>query len=296
MVHRSAAARRAAALAAAAAVLVAGLMAADPLGAPLAASAAEAAPGVLTISASSPRIAPGDRAFISVHRSGGADGVVDVDVDSQALPAELASVIAPIDTRVTFLDHDTADKVIPIVFLGDVPGDLPVGGGDAPSGGDVPPVGDVPPSDPMDAPGLGRGSAGAATSVSADRAVSRAIAAAEAGSAPFTVSLSAPTGGGVLGTPSTVSVLVATPPTTTPVDGGSDSGGSSTGGTTTPGSTAPGSSTRNSTGTTSPVGGDRSLADTGAHAMLPVIGATLAAILGLAAVLFVRRRRRPEST
>ena len=295
MVHRSAAARRAAALAAAAAVLVAGLIAADPLGAPLAASAAEAAPGVLTISASSPRIAPGDRAFISVHRSGGADGVVDVDVDSRALPAELASVIAPIDTRVTFLDHDAADKVIPIVFVGDVPGDLPVGG-DVPSGGDVPPVGDVPTSDPTDAPGLGGGSARAATSLSADRAVSRAIAAAEAGSAPFTVSLSAPTGGGVLGTPSTVSVLVATPPTTTPVDGGSDSGGSSTGGTTTPGSTAPGSSTRNSTGTTSPVGGDRSLADTGAHAMLPVIGATLAAILGLAAVLFVRRRRRPEST
>lgn len=289
MVDRPTAATRAAALVAAAAALVAGLVSADPLSAPLAASAAEAAPGVLTISASSLSVAQGDRAFISVHRSGGADGVVGVDVDSQVLPAELAAVIAPIDTQVTFLDHDTADKVIPIVFLGDAPGDLPVGG-------DVPSGGDVPPSDPTDAPGLGGGSARAATSVSTDHAVSRAIAAAEAGSAPFTVSLSAPTGGGVLGTPSTVSVLVATPPTTTPVDGGSDSGGSGTGGTTTPGSTAPGSSTRNSTGTTSPVGGDRSLADTGAHAMLPFIGATLAAILGLAAVLFVRRRRRPEST
>ena len=277
-------------------------MAANPLGSPLAASAAETAPGVFTISASSPQIAPGDRAFISVHRSGGSDGVVGVSVDSQALPAELASVIAPIDTQVTFLDHDTADKVIPIVFLGDVPGELPGGdepgelpGGELPSGDDVPHGDDVPSSDPTDAPGLGGGAARAATSVAAGKAVSRAIAAAEAGSAPFTVSLSAPTGGAVLGTPSTVSLLVATPPTTTPVDGGSNSGGPSTGGTTTPGSSAPGSSTKNSTGTTSPVGGDRSLADTGVDVILPFIGATLAAILGLGAMLFVRRRRTSGS-
>lgn len=305
MIDRPAAARRVTGLLAVAAALAAGLVAANPLGAPLAASAAEAAPGILTISASASRIAAGDLAFISVHRSGGADGVVGVSVDSQALPAELASVIAPIDTQVTFLDRDTADKVIPIVFLGDVPGGLP-GSGDVPSGGEVPPVDevppgdDVPPTDPTDAPGLGGASARAATSVVADHAVARALAAAEVASAPFTVSLSAPTGGAALGTPSTVSLLVATPPTTTPVDGGSDSGGSSTGGTTTPGSATPGSSTKNSTknsaGTTSPVGGDRSLADTGADVMLPFIGATLAAILGLAAVLFVQRRRTPESS
>ncbi|KQP56619.1 LPXTG cell wall anchor domain-containing protein [Agreia sp. Leaf283] len=302
MIDRPAAARRVTGLLAVAAALAGGLVAANPLGAPLAASGAEAAPGILTISASASRIAQGDRAFISVHRSGGADGVVGVSVDSQALPAELASVIAPIDTQVTFLDRDTADKVIPIVFLGDVPGGLP-GSGDVPSGGEVPPGGavppgggDAPPSDPTDAPGLGGASARAATSVVADHAVARALAAAEVGSAPFTVSLSAPTGGAVLGTPSSVSLLVATPPTTTPVDGGSDSGGSSTGGTTTPGSATPGSSTKNSTGTTSPVGGDRSLAHTGADVMLPFIGATLAAILGLAAVLFVRRRRTPESS
>lgn len=305
IVGRPTAAKRTAGLLAAAAILATGLIAASPLSATPSASAAEAAPGVLTISASSLSIAPGDRAFIRVHRSGGADGVVGVSVDSQALPAELVSVIAPIDTEVTFLDHDTDDKIIPIVFLGEAQGEpdgsgevpdgeeLPDGGGEIPIGDvpdvDVPDV-DVPSGDPTHSPGLGGGSARAATSVAIDHSVARALAAAAAGSAPFTVSLSAPTGGATIGTPSTVSLSVATPPTTTPVDGGADSGGSSTGGTTTPGSSA-----KNSTGMTSPVGGGRSLADTGVDVILPFIAAALATILGFVSLVLMRRRRASDS-
>ena len=323
---RPTATKRTAGLLAAAAVLSTALIAASPLGATPPASAAEAAPGVFTISASSLSIAPGDRAFIRVHRSGGADGVVGVSVDSQALPAELVSVIAPIDTEVSFLDHDTADKIIPIVFLGDQQGelpddgsgDVPDGGGDVPDGGGELPDGggelpdgggelpdgggelpdggghvhdnDVLSNDSAHAPGLGGGSARAAASVAIGHSVARALAAAEAGSAPFTVSLSAPTGGASIGSPSTVSVAVATPPTTTPVDGGSDSGESSTGGVTTPGATA-----KNSTGTTTPVNGGRSLADTGVGAVVPFIAAALAGILGLVSLLLVRRRRALDS-
>ena len=321
IVGRPTAAKRTAGLLAAAAILATGLIAASPLSAAPSASAEEVAPGVFTISASSLSIAPGDRAFIRVHRSGGADGVVGVSVDSQELPAELVSVIAPIDTEVTFRDHDTDDKIIPIVFLGDPQGELPddsggvpdgeelpdgggeipigdVPGGDVPQGdvpdGDVPDIDvpdlDVPSVDPTHSPGLGGGSGRAATSVAIDHAVSRALAAAEAGSAPFTVSLSAPTGGATIGTPSTVSLSVATPPTTTPVDGGSESGASSTGG-----ATAPGSNAKNSTGMTSPVGGGRSLADTGVDVILPFIAAALTAILGLVSLLLVRRRRASDS-
>lgn len=261
--------KRGAALLLSAGILVSGLVAAAP------AFADEGAPGTVTISASASSIAPGDRAFVSVHRTGGTHGAVSVSVDSAALPAELASVIAPIDTEVTFLDGDADDKTVPIVFLGDdVPGDLP---------GD-----DLPGDDANDIPGLGTGAGHAATSVFASRAFAPALAPTGGGSAPLTVWLSAPTGGAALGTPSSVSISVATPPTTTPVDGGSDTTGSTTGGTTTPGASS------NSSGTTSPIGGGQSLADTGVDAILPFVVATLAAIAGLATVLLVRRRRAAD--
>jgi LPXTG-motif cell wall-anchored protein len=215
-----------------------------------------------------------------------------VSVDSAALPSELVPIIAPIATRVTFLDGDSADKAIPIVFLADPqPGDE-----DLPN--HLPGDGEADDDASVDLPGpvgaSGGGSARVASAMVAPHTVSSAIAAAEAESAPLTVSLSGPTGGAGLGSPSSVSISVAIPPTTTPVDGGSGSTGSSgstTGGTTTPGAALPGTSTKNSTGTTSPVGGGRSLASTGVDAMLPFMFAVVAAIVGLASMLLVRRRR-----
>lgn len=295
--------KRGAGLLLAASAFSAGLVGVTPFVGASSASADEATPSIFTISASATSIAPGDSAFVSVHRSGGAEGVVSVSVDSAALPAELAAVVAPIDAEVTFLDGDTADKSIPIVFLGrGLPGDgLP----DDDMTGDDHPIDDDREGDVIDdtrddvvgtgigTPVIGGGAAHVGASVVASGAVSRVIA-AEGGSAPFTVSLSAPTGGAGLGTPSSVSISVATPPTTTPVDGGSGTSGSTTGGTTTPGTTT-GTTTRNSAGTTSPVGGGQSLADTGVDAILPFIVATLAAIAGLAALLVVRRRRTPST-
>jgi hypothetical protein len=314
-------------------ILCTGLIALTALVGATPAFADVGAPGTFTISASTSSIALGDRAFVSVHRTGGTDGVVSVSVDSAALPVELASVIAPIDTEVVFLDNDAADKTIPIVFLGDdqpgglpgdgdllndVPGDVGSGGvvpGDIVSGGVVP--GGVVPGDvvpggavPGDivsggvVPGVdgiqdetdwsggntphivgtGGNAARAATSAVAPEAVSQALAATDSGTAPLIVSLSAPTGGAALGTPSSVSISVVTPPTTTPADDGSGTTGSTTGGTTTPGA-----SPKNSSKTTSPVGGGQSLADTGVDAVLPFIVATLAAIVGLAVLLLVRR-------
>jgi hypothetical protein len=398
-VDRKAGVTRGVGLLVAAGLACAGLIAASPVAAAAFASADETAAGTFTISASSQSIVAGDRAYVIVHRDGGTAGVVSVSVDSATLPAELASVIAPISTEVTFLDGDAEPKKVPILFLGDevpgdeVPGGLPggeapgdggqQGDGEAPASGDagdapirpdtntttpgpnsgtrpgttpgtngpanqgandadvdtdepagtgptddagtgtdtgadtdaqVPtdteagepartdtnggtetPVGDLPGGSingSIELPGIGGGSAHAGTAVVAPRVISQAIAAAGTGSAPFTVSLSDPTGGAGVGTPSSVTISVTTPPTTTPVTGGTDDTGSTTGGTTTPGgTTAPGSS-KNSAGTTSPLG-DGPLADTGVNAIVPFIGATLAAIAGLASILLVRRRLVP---
>lgn len=299
---RLSALRRGVSLLAAAGLLSVGFVAASPFGNASPVFAADATPGTFTISASAQSIAPGDQAFISVHRSGGADGRVSVSVDSATLPQELASVIAPIDAEVTFLDGDTTAKTVPIVFLGgEQPGHLPTvpdvpGDGDLPGDGGLPDDGTLPgdgtPGDPIDVPGVGGGAAHAATTVAVPHARARLIAAAAA-SAPLTVSLSAPTGGALIGTPSSVTISVATPPTTTPVDGGSGSGptGSTPGGAATQGgTTVPGGATKNSTGTTTPVGGGRSLADTGVDVIMPFTVATFAAILGLAVMIFVRRR------
>jgi hypothetical protein len=289
--------RRGLSLLATAGLLSVGFAAASPFGNASPAFAADASPGTFTISASAQSIAPGDHAFISVHRSGGADGIVSVSVDSATLPVELASVIAPIDAEVTFLAGDTAAKTVPIVFLGEQqPGHLPTvpdvpGDGDLP--GDVGLPGVDTPDGVIDVPGAGGGSARAATAVSVPHARARVIAAAPKVSAPLTVSLSAPTGGALLGTPSSVTISVATPPTTTPVDGGSGAGptGSTPGGPVAPGGTTiPGGTTKNSTGTTTPVGGGRSLADTGVDVIMPFTVATFAAILGLAVMMFARRR------
>jgi hypothetical protein len=306
--------RRRAGLLVAARVFCAGILSAGLIAAsPFAASADETVPGSFTISASATSIAPGDHAFISVHRTGGADGVVSVSVDTGVLPAELTAVVAPIDTEVTFLDGDAADKIIPIVFLGDAPGE---GAPDTTAPEDQMPDDQAPDDQDdhvpdahvpdahaqdnrindavLDMPALGGVAAHAGTSVLAPRTISRALAAADAGAAPLTVSLSAPAGGATLGTPSSVSISVSTPPTTTPADGGSDATGTTAGGTTpggaTGGTTTPGSSSKNRSGTTSPVGGGQSLADTGVNAILPFIAATLAAIAGLAALFMVRRR------
>jgi 5'-nucleotidase len=271
------------------AVLLAGGIAAAALFST--ASVASAAPvipadepghGLFTISANAPSVSPGETGFVTVHREGGTAGIVTVRVSSGDLSPELAALIHPIDETLSWPDGDATEQTVPIVFV-DHDVDVPETG---PS--------DLPTSLPTSPPTTTGRAADEQLQASETGVVSlaHAMAAADEGARPsLTVSLSAPTGGAAIGTPSSVSIVINAPPTTTPVTGGGDGGQPAESTTTTPGR-QPGSQP----GTTSPIGARESLADTGVQAIVPFIGATAALIAGLSAVMVIRRRRAIAST
>jgi hypothetical protein len=234
--------------------------------------------GLFTISANAPSVSPGDTGFVTVHREGGTAGIVTVRVSSGDLSPELAALIHPIDETLSWPDGDATEQTVPIVF---VDHDI-----------DVPETG---PSDLPTSPATTTGRAADEQLQASETGVvslARAMAAADEGARPsLTVSLSAPTGGAAIGTPSSVSIVINAPPTTTPVTGGGDGGQPAESTTTTPGR-QPGSQP----GTTSPIGARESLADTGVQAIVPFIGATAALIAGLSTVMVIRRRRAIAST